>query len=105
MKLTLPDGRVIETSDPSHRLALFELQEALETFREASNVIPEDAAHESHAEAHAAARTAAERCKQAFDEVSVVFLGLGVSEDMVAQFLAGSMPVVNAFLAESAAAD
>ena len=102
---TRPDGRVIETSDPSHRLALFELQEALDVFREASHVVPEDEAHESHAEAHAAARTAAERCKQAFDEISVVFLGLGVGEEAVAQFLAGSMPLVNAFLVESAPAD
>ena len=98
MKLTLPDGRVIETSEPSHRIALLELQYALDGFREASEAIPEDAAHDGYDAAQAVARSAAERCRGAIGAVEEMFHALGVSPDAVTAFASRTMAPVDAFL-------
>ncbi len=102
MKLTLPGGRVVETSDPSHRFVLLALQEALEGFRQAAEAIPEDTAHAAHAELSAEARAAAERAVHAFDAMREVLLGLGVDAPTVDAFAAGAMRDVRSFLGEAA---
>lgn len=102
MKLTLPDGSVVETSDPMVRVALLQLQEALEGFRQSVNGEPDDPGHAAYAELVAETRAAAERSVRAFDALREVLAGLGVSEANISAFAASAMIEVRARLGEGA---
>jgi len=99
MKLTLSDGRVLETDDPIHRVVLLEIQLAFEAFRQAAGILPDDTTHPAYGELVEEARGAGGRVLRASQAMRHVLLDLGAGEEAVAQFESRTLSEVRAFLA------